>query len=134
MYIVVAGPPGPPGDTGATGQRGHQGWPGPVGPTGFTGKHGEVGPENIDPYGPKGPAGDTGFTGSTGATGTSFVFDLPSLNLRKFTVTIAGPLLWNALPTYLCAIPNTKFSVTNMKKTPILEALTQETYLPMINA
>jgi len=24
------------------------------------------------------------------------------LNLRKFTVTNAGPLLWNALPAYLC--------------------------------
>ena len=28
------------------------------------------------------------------------------LNLRKFTVTIAGPLLWNALPTYLCILPS----------------------------
>ena len=31
------------------------------------------------------------------------------LNLRKFTVTIAGPLLRNALPTYLCVLRNKKF-------------------------
>jgi len=30
------------------------------------------------------------------------------LNLRKFTVTIAGPLLWNALPTDLCVLRNIK--------------------------
>jgi len=28
------------------------------------------------------------------------------LNLRKFTVTIAGPLLWDALPTYLRVLRN----------------------------
>jgi len=46
------------------------------------------------------------------------------LNLRKFTVTIAGPLLWNALPTYLCVLPNKKISVTDIKK-HLLEALIQ---------
>ena len=39
------------------------------------------------------------------------------LNLRKFTVTIASPLLRNALPTYLCVLPNKKFSVTDIKNT-----------------
>ena len=41
------------------------------------------------------------------------------LNLRKFTVTIAGPLLRNALPTYLCVLQDLtkKFSVTDIKNT-----------------
>ena len=38
------------------------------------------------------------------------------LNLRKFTVTIAGPLLWNALPTYLL-LPNKKFFRDRYKNT-----------------
>ena len=39
------------------------------------------------------------------------------LNLRKFTVTIAGPLLWNALPTYLCVLPNKKTFRNTYKNT-----------------
>jgi len=29
-------------------------------------------------------------------------------NMRQFAVTIAGPLLWNALPTNLCVLPTKK--------------------------
>jgi len=39
-------------------------------------------------------------------------------NLRRFFVaTIAGPLLWNALPTYLCVLPNKKIFRNRYKNT-----------------
>jgi len=38
------------------------------------------------------------------------------LNLRKFTVTIAGPLLRNALPTYLYILPNKKIFCNRYKQ------------------
>ena len=52
-------------------------------------------------------------------------------NLCKFTVTTAGPLLWNALPTDLCVLPNLKFSVTD-KKHLLLSSGTVNFYLPML--
>jgi len=39
------------------------------------------------------------------------------LNLRKFTGTIAGPLSWNALPTYLCVLRNKKIFRNRYKNT-----------------
>jgi len=39
------------------------------------------------------------------------------LNLRKFTVTIAGPLLRNVLPTYICVLPNKKIFPNRYKNT-----------------
>ena len=41
------------------------------------------------------------------------------LNVRKFTVRIAGPLLWNALPTDLRSVPNEKIFSSKYKRTLI---------------